>query len=115
MLIFIPVVGGAALAVSLLRPYKQDWHAVVDSLMLAAIAFNDFVILAGIILLELDNCPLYVLYIVSLLAPLLFMGGCVYFGIKRKYFMKKETEDTLLQNISNRPALRYTRTLPINP
>ncbi len=83
---------GSALADSTLKPYKQDAHTITDSLILAAIALNSFMIYAGIA----EGClsfrlslSIIVLYIASLLIPLFLIVIFVYFGVKRKYFMKK--------------------------
>ncbi len=82
----------STLAVLTLKPYKQDAHTITDSLILGVIALNSFVLYAGIAEVRLSFRPppsMIVLYIASLLVPLFLIIVFVYFGVKRKYFVKK--------------------------
>ncbi len=82
----------STLPVLTLKPYKQDAHTITDSLILGAIALNSFVIYVGTFEVRLSfrlSPSIIVLYIASLLVPLFLIVIFVYFGVKRKYFMKK--------------------------
>ncbi len=87
--VFIPVFIASALVLAIARPYKSNVHSIIDSLVLAVIALNNFFYLSAVsVLLISFTVPVWLLVMVvfTLLAPLLLLGGFVCYARKR-YFL----------------------------